>query len=766
MRIRTLIAIALTMFALPALSADPPTRQSPKCGACCADSDTRLSVVFEVRAVRAPVGFCAKAGLKPTGDTPLTDDQLRHVLEAAQADRAVTVTQYPKVTAADGQKATVGALEPQHFITGLDVMKVNGAVVFVPKNVPIDVGETIALTGHVLAYRRRVSVRADFARTAVAGNVDLVPVVTQLTPVFEGGSLGVPVPYTQYLQVPDVKTEKREKTAIVSTDETFVPVVWTGAEEPKGDRPPAKGKKAGKKETPAGFEVAVLVTVRVLPADANVVPPPTPAAPMPREVPPLVTKVFQVSDIVLPADGKNRTYAANAERLVDLVTGMVRPYSWDTKGGRGSAEFFDIGSAVAVRNVPDVVAEVTDLIEALHRLRDNKPKATVADLHAALLSPGGPPAELPQAPPPHLPQDPTAVPFAHSKFRLTRACAGDAACALSAFVTEQKLNARITSDPYANSVTIFGEPALRNRLAAMLEGIDKAAPQCPETRTPAPECQPLVYKLRNTAAADVAHALAAFVTARELDARVVAEPVSNTVLVAAAPATQKRLAAILAELDKGPRQVMARATVVQVPRGFTDRAGLKLGGDAGAKSWTLTPREAHMLAELMRGAKERGGCAVLARPTLQVGDGQPGRVRQGQQYPVVTGFDIKSAGGVSVLEPRTETVELGVTLTLTPRIAPDGKSARVVTDFRLTEAADQPTSLAVTASGAALPVTHTVSVPTFVTSAARGTAEVPFGHTLVLAADPVGWDPKVETLVVVELFAPLDERAAAGWFLK
>jgi hypothetical protein len=41
------------------------------------------------------------------------------------------------------------------------------------------------------------------------------------------------------------------------------------------------------------------------------------------------------------------------------------------------------------------------------------------------------------------------------------------------------------------------------------------------------------------------------------------------------------------------------------------------------------------------------------------------------------------------------------------------------------------------------------SVTTFATHAVRETAEVKFGHTLVLVAEPVGSEAKVETLVLV-----------------
>ena len=58
------------------------------------------------------------------------------------------------------------------------------------------------------------------------------------------------------------------------------------------------------------------------------------------------------------------------EQLIKLITGMVRPYSWDGMGGPGRIEYFDIGSALVVNQVADVIQEVADLLEALRRLQD------------------------------------------------------------------------------------------------------------------------------------------------------------------------------------------------------------------------------------------------------------------------------------------------------------------------------------------------------------------------------------------------------------
>ncbi len=423
-------------------------------------------------------------------------------------------------------------------------------------------------------------------------------------------------------------------------------------------------------------------------------------APMPREAPEMVTKVFDVYDLVIPAGGADatRVYHANAENLVKLVTEVVRPTSWRDAGGHGSADFFDIGTSLVVRQSPAAAAEAAALIDALHRLRTARPAATVAELHAALLRPGSDDPAAPRA------EEPKAMP-------------------------------------------------------AQAQPVAGVAKQ-------------VVYKVKHIDAADAARALFAFASEMKLTACVAGESGAKAVVVCAAAPAHQQFAAILRELDKDAPQVIAQVIVVRVPRGFAARAGLNVGAAADAKSWTLSPREAHMFRELMHEAKGRGECDVLARPAVRVCDNQTGSVRVGQQYPVVTGFEIKTAGAVASLEPQTKTVELGVTLDLTPRVAPDGKSVRLATDFRLVEVAGEAkTPLTVTTPGATAPVTQTVAVPTFLTSAVRATAELPFGHTLVLAASATDAqaDAPTETLVLVTPALAQTQEAeptTGGWFVK
>ena len=631
MQMRTVFAITLTMFALPAVAGERPLMPVPRelpAAPPVVPAAPDLSVCFEVRTVKVPAGFCARAGLKLTGNTVLNDADLRRFLEAAQSHRDANVMQFPTLTAFDGQEATVKICEDQFFATAIEAMKLKGQTVFIPQNKPIKLGDTLTVCGHVLADLRRVSVRANLTRTSLVGNVELVPIVTQIAPVFEGGAQGKPVPFTQYLQVPDVKTDTVEANAIVPAGGTVVLGSW----KETGDRP-ARGKGVLKKETPAAeYEVVTFVTVRVIRAD------PAAVAPMPRELPARVTKVFEVFDLVVPgklAPGQDGSavFRKNADHLVKVVMQTVRPYTWAESGGRGTAEFFDIGCALVVTNTPDVVSDVGALLEALRRLKEYR-----------------------------------AVPMPHAE------------------------------QPFSPQLGYW---------AAVADG--KAAVH-----------KSAVYKLRNVAAADAAHAVNTFLTGKRLSAQVVAEPVSNEVCVAAEPALQKQIGDMLAALDKAPVQVTVQAMVIQVPRGFAAEAGL----EGGANAWTLSPREAKMLTGLIRAAKGRGELDVLARPTVQVADNQTGFVRIGPDHKVVTPAALVQAGGAPAATTTT-TVATGLSFRVTPRVSPDG-SVLLRTNAQYTW--ESPRGVTVTGAGGA-----DVQVPAFNTLAVEHTAKVAAGETVVLA---------------------------------
>lgn len=152
-----------------------------------------------------------RGGIDVTPAGTLSDAQLRTLLDTVQGDRRSNVLQSPKVTLFDGQEATVRATQQESFVTGQEATRVKDAVVLVPKKTVVETGTILTLCAKASADRKNVSVRVYYTDARVEGTTEVIPVTTQITPVFEGGSRGKPVPFTQYLQVPKVDTISIEK---------------------------------------------------------------------------------------------------------------------------------------------------------------------------------------------------------------------------------------------------------------------------------------------------------------------------------------------------------------------------------------------------------------------------------------------------------------------------------------------------------------------------------------------------------------------------
>ncbi len=134
----------------------------------------------------------------------LSDIQVFLFMEAAQGDQRTNVMQAPKLTLFNGQTSTITIQDVQFFVTSVSVVQIGGQVVFVPTNTPVPTGGvTMTIQAVISADRRyvRMSLTPNLTNLASA-NITLFPITTFITPVFEGGAVGQPVPFTQFLQQP------------------------------------------------------------------------------------------------------------------------------------------------------------------------------------------------------------------------------------------------------------------------------------------------------------------------------------------------------------------------------------------------------------------------------------------------------------------------------------------------------------------------------------------------------------------------------------
>jgi type II secretory pathway component GspD/PulD (secretin) len=165
----------------------------------------------------------------------LNDIQVYLFMEAAAGDRRVNVMQAPKLTLFNGQTASISVANTQFFVTNVQVISVNGQIVFAPTNSPfpgpgdpfnpLNVGGNgtpatvnVTVQGVVSADRRFVRLNLPVQMSAQTGStVPLFPITTFVTPAFEGGSQGQPIPFTQFLQQPAF-TDLSINTTVVCPD--------------------------------------------------------------------------------------------------------------------------------------------------------------------------------------------------------------------------------------------------------------------------------------------------------------------------------------------------------------------------------------------------------------------------------------------------------------------------------------------------------------------------------------------------------------------
>ncbi len=153
----------------------------------------------------------------------LNDIQVYMFLEAAAGDRRTNIMQAPKVTTFNGATASVSVTDNTFFVLGLQIINVGGQFVYLPQNTPVPTGIQVTVQPVVSSDRRFVRMTLSPNLTELTNaNVPLFPVTAFITPVFEGGSQGTPIPFTQFFQQPSTSTISVQTTVVVPDGGTVV----------------------------------------------------------------------------------------------------------------------------------------------------------------------------------------------------------------------------------------------------------------------------------------------------------------------------------------------------------------------------------------------------------------------------------------------------------------------------------------------------------------------------------------------------------------
>lgn len=401
--------------------------------------------------------------------------------------------------------------------------------------------------------------------------------------------------------------------------------------------------------------------------------------------PKMVTKVFSVADLVTPLSDfgdmetmltagataqqpkcrkKPATIGECGEKLTKLVTGMVRPHSWNTMDGPGSVDFFEIGCALVVKNSPDVVQEVNDLLDALRRLQKHSVcsearlvKVPVVTQNTPIIEGGS------QGKPVPFTQCIQAPDVQTETIKKAVMVPSDGTVVLGGWKEKPIC-------PVFGKVPHVGLPGECEVI--VLATVRGCRGKQPAAIGGGERCHQVI-RLRNVAATDAAQTLTKYVVREKshTSGPVVVEPdpATNTILVSAGPGTFQQLVQILERLDANPPQVMIQTLIAQVPAGFLSDIGFT-DDTPDSPVMALTSRELNILSTQIRHGLTRGDVDILSRPQLCVADNQTGTVQVGQQYPYVA-TNLTDDKGVVTQKIGYEHV--GLTLRVTPRTTPDGK---------------------------------------------------------------------------------------------
>jgi type II secretory pathway component GspD/PulD (secretin) len=157
----------------------------------------------------------------------LTEQQAFRFMQAVQGDRRTTCMQAPKLTVFNGQTASVEISQTQFFVTGVDTKEAKGERTFVPRNEPVTLGFQLAVRPVVAPDRSSVHLNLKANQTDLASvTVPLFPITTSVTPVFEGGAQGQPIPFTQLIQQPQFNKFSVDRTLKIPNGSTVLLGDW------------------------------------------------------------------------------------------------------------------------------------------------------------------------------------------------------------------------------------------------------------------------------------------------------------------------------------------------------------------------------------------------------------------------------------------------------------------------------------------------------------------------------------------------------------
>ena len=304
----------------------------------------------------------------------------------------------------------------------------------------------------------------------------------------------------------------------------------------------------------------------------------------------------------------------------------------------------------------------------------------------------------------------------------------------------------VTVDLRTNTVLVGGTEHYVSLAKEIIETLDAH---------PAQERQAKVYRLKNSSASDIEVALRTFLqedlsrmisvlgqsatgaaqTILDREVSIVAESTSNALLISASPRYFAEVEKLIEELDQPLPQVLVQVVLAEVTLdsntalgvewSYSDSVGntpFTLGTDYGiadaiSEGGFNTAITGSKVNFMLRAFQEDGRLEVLSRPQILTADNVQANISIGQQVPIVTDNRFDSYGNQIA---SYEYQDVGVILTVTPRIGPDGTVKMEVS----------PEVSQLTSSG--VEVSANISIPIISRRTAETTVSVQSGQSVLI----------------------------------
>lgn len=145
----------------------------------------------------------------------LKSQQVETLFDTLKANRSTTVLQAPRLTVFSEQTGQITTGEWRTFTTALEPKTEKDSTIYVPKIEKMHHGITASFQPTVSADKSIIKLKTNISLQSINSIVPLYPVTFFVTPVFEGGSQGQPVPFTQFVQQPVVQKLSTETTVAI-----------------------------------------------------------------------------------------------------------------------------------------------------------------------------------------------------------------------------------------------------------------------------------------------------------------------------------------------------------------------------------------------------------------------------------------------------------------------------------------------------------------------------------------------------------------------